>query len=372
MLVRRTEKRLGVAIMFGNSGTGNPGYKSADGHAAGRSAFAIDLSELVEIIRSQVISLDLNLADLTVVSGAAAGYDAVVATAAALAGAKRVIALMRESKRHPSAEEAVGAMLALARRADVADRIEVLNRIDSRGWADVDLLASCRQVGPISRGIVELLSPGSVVCLMGETWELQPGTVDIEACEKMGIKVAALDLGHPAIMLLPEYARLCNMLLDDAGIDPRGTTIALMCDTRAAPFIEQALRERGASVSVFPHPLFLEQHAWDAVIVAMQPSQKPPMDIRSMGRIAETAPDAILVQFSGDIDRSAVSYFGLDIWPKQRPGRGQLGLPLSALGPHPIVRKLVGGLKAGEEAYRGTDREADAVVRIVTAEVEDE
>jgi hypothetical protein len=358
--------------MFRNSGTGNPGHRSADGHPAGRSAFAIDLSELVEIIRAQVAAFDVNLTGLTVVAGAAAGYDAVVATAAALAGAKHVIALTRESKRYPSAAEAAGATLALARRADVADGIEILNRIDSRGWNDVDLLVSCRQVWPISRGIVELLSPRSVVCLMGETWELQPGTVDIEACEKTGIKVAALDLGHPAVMLLPEFARLCSMLLDDAGIDPSGATIALLCDTPAAPFIEQALRERGASVGVFPHPLFLEQGAWDAVIVAMQPSEKPPMDIRSMGRIVETAREALLVQFSGEVDRSAASYFGLNIWPKQRPGRGQLGLPLSALGPRPIIRKLIGGLKAGEEAYHGTDREADAVVRIVKAEDEGE
>ena len=119
-------------------------------------------------------------------------------------------------------------------------------------------------------------------------------------------------------------------------------------------------------------PSLLTRNHWNVVLAAMRPSARPPMNINALAHIFEMAGEAQLVQFSGEVDRSAASYFGLNIWPKQRPGRGQLGLPLSSLGPRPIIRKLVGGLKAGEEAYHGTDREADAVVRIVKAEDEGE
>jgi hypothetical protein len=85
------------------------------------------------------------------------------------------------------------------------------------------------------------------------------------------------------------------------------------------------------------------------------------MNINSLGRIFENARKAPLVQFSGEIDRSAASYFGLMVWPSKKPGRGQLGLPLDVLGPSPAVRRLTGGLKAAEAVYRGVELGRDDI-----------
>ncbi|TIO48242.1 MAG: hypothetical protein E5Y00_31060 [Mesorhizobium sp.] len=91
------------------------------------------------------------------------------------------------------------------------------------------------------------------------------------------------------------------------------------------------------------------------------------MDINSLGRIARRTRQALLVQFSGGIDRSAASYFGLRVWPPKRPNRGELGLPLEILGAAPVIRRLTGGLKAAEAAYRGAELGRDSVGFLVKA-----
>ncbi len=334
---------------------------------AARHLPEIDRAETLAIVRKQIGLLDLDLSGLTVVVGAATGYQAVTATAAALANADRVVALTRVSSRHPSLAAAADATLTFAEYAKVAERVEVTNRIESRKWQDVDIITNCPQVGPISRSLIELLPSHAVVSLMAEPWELRPGVLDFDACDEAGIKVAAPNLSHPAIGLLPEFARLCRVLLEDAGVDQRASRFAIVCDTPCAPFLEHMLEERGARVSVFSHPVLLTDDAWEVIIVAMRPSAKPPMDINSLGRIARRSRQALLVQFSGGIDRSAASYFGLKVWPPKRPNRGELGLPLEILGAAPVIRRLTGGLKAAEAAYRDAELGGDSVGFLVKA-----
>lgn len=204
-----------------------------------------DLASVLAIAREQIALLDLNLSGLTVVVGATIGYRAVTATVAALANASRVVALTRISSRHPNLTAIADATLAFAKHAKVSERIEVTNRIDSRRWQDVDLVAYCLQVGPISRSLIELLPSHAVVSLMAEPWELRPDVVDFDACDEAGIKVAAPNLSHPAIDLLPEFARLCCILLDEAGVDQRNARIAIVCDTPCAPSLEHMLRNGG-------------------------------------------------------------------------------------------------------------------------------
>lgn len=331
---------------------------------AARSVPGIDREEALAVVRERIALLDLDLRGLTVVVGATPGYQAITATAAALADAGRVIAITRDS-RHQGMAAAGEATLAFARHAKVSDRVEVTNRIDSRKWHSVDILASCSQIGPISRSLVELLPSHAVVSLMAEPWELRPGAVDFDGCAEAGVKVAAPNLGHPAIDLLPDFARLCRILLDDAGIDGRSATIAIVSDTPLGSVIEHDLREQGARVDMVAHPLLLTGNKRDAIIVAMQPSERPAMDIGSLGRISESSRGALLVQFSGEIDRSAAHYFGLRVWPPKRPARGQLGLTLETLGAAPTIRKLTGGLKAAEAAFRGAELGPDSIGFIV-------
>jgi hypothetical protein len=308
--------------------------------------------------------MELDLSGLVVVGGAA-GYEEITATAAALAGAKRVFAISREQKRRPAAGESRERELPLARLANVAGRVEMVGRMHPRAWHGVDILVRCPELEPVSRSVVELLPPAAVVALMAEPWEIRPTVIDIEACEEAGIKVAAPKLSHPHVAQLPDLARLCSGLVKDAGIDPEGARIAILSDTPCGPFIESALADRGARVQTFPHPLLLTPGDWDAVVVALRPSNKPPMDINGLAAIMKNSRGAQLVQFSGEVDRVAARYFGLQLWPQRRPARGALGIPAAALGAASIIRRLVGGLKAAETVRRRGVESGSATIGFV-------
>jgi hypothetical protein len=331
-------------------------------------AVEIDDNKVLDVVRDQIALQKLDLSGMTVAVGAATGFQAAVAATAALAGASQVIAVSRGLKGHITAKDSAAATLALARAADVSSRIEIVSHIDSKRWQDLDIVASCPQIGPIARPVIELLSPNAVISLMAEPWELRPGAVDLDACSNIGVRVVAPNISHPMVRLLPELAQLSCTLLDQAGVKAAGANVAIISDTPCAPFIESALRERGADAHSFAHPSLLFAAEWDAIVAAMRPSDKPPMNINNLGLIFQNGHDAVLVQFSGEVDRSAASYFGMKIWPPKKPDRGQLGLPLDVLGPEPVLRKVTAGLKAAEIARRGGELDSGSIGYFVERE----
>lgn len=329
-------------------------------------------ADMLGSIRAQIAALSNDLSGLTVVTGTGTGADGIVPTIAALAGAKHVFALTREYGLYPTAAEAASATLELARQADVLARIKICDRMTHRSWAEVDILVNCKPVQPISRSIIELLPPRAVVGLMAASWEVAPHTVDLDACAEAGIKAAGLKLDHPDMNLLPELGRLCALLVEEAEVFLHDAPVAILCNTPCGPFIERELKWRGALAEHFSHPALLREEDWRVIIIAMRPSLKPAMAIADLGRISKAAPNALIVQFSGTLDRSAAKYFGLNVLPKRKPERGQFGLPLEVLGREPMLRKLAGGLKAAELAYRNPDSSPGSLADIVNAESEQE
>jgi hypothetical protein len=316
----------------------------------------------LDLLRRCTSDVQLDLTGLVVVTNVA---DGIAATAAALGGAKRVIAVRGELKRRSRAAEARRWQLHTSDVLEAAGRIEIVTRMDLRAWHEVDILVNGFELGPVSRSVIELLPSTAVVALTAEPWEIPPRFIDIDACAEVGVQVTAPNLRHPAIDQLPELARLCCRLICSAGLHPRGAKIAVLCDTPCGPFIERALADLGADVETFPHPLLVTRDDWAAVVVALRPSEKPSMDINGLAATKENAPGALLVQFSGEIDRIAARYFGLRLWPERKPARGQLGLAAEALGMVPVFRRVIGGIKAAAAVRRGAQLAADDIGFVV-------
>src|SRR5262249_29385453 len=209
----------------------------------------------------------------------------------------------KESRaRQRMSEQQTADTLSFAAFAHVVDRIELTSRVDPSAWRSVDILLKCPELGPPLRSAFELVPKTAVVALMAEPWELHPDLIDFETCRELGIKVVAPNLDHPLIDLLPQLAQRCSELVAAAGLELRHRHIAVLCDTPCGPFIQRALTDGGARVEMFPHPLMLTRIAWDAVVVALRPSDRPPMDINGLAAILENARGTKLVQFSGEID----------------------------------------------------------------------
>jgi hypothetical protein len=111
----------------------------------------------------------------------------------------------------------------------------------------------------------------------------------------------------------------------------------VLCENPFPPYLLERLRALGAVITEEP-PL-------DAVLVAMPGSDPAPL--------AACSPGAVVVQFWGDIDRTALTRLGIPFWPVEAPAPGHMGILPSAIGPEPVIRLQAGGLKVGQLLIEG-------------------
>ena len=309
---------------------------------------------LAPLMERRIAALGLDLTGLEVITEAATGAYAATAVIAAMAGAGRVLAVGRDTRRHGSFEDAATETLGLAAEAGVAGRIDVARGPAPERLATCDVLTNSGHLRPITRDVIEALPREAVVALMFEAWEFRAADLDLAACRERGVRVAAVNERHPAVGVFPFLGPLAVRLLEEAGLNPRGRAVALLCDNPFAPFIEAGLADAGAAVAVFARPEAVTPGGWDAVLVALDPNHRPEVGKAALAALGRAAPGALLAQFWGDVDRAAAARRFARVWPPEAPGRGHMAILLSALGPEPIVRLQAGGLRAAEIVRRGT------------------
>lgn len=315
----------------------------------------LDPRRLVRLLGAAIERCRLDLSGLTVLTEAASDAYVVTPVAAAMAGAK-VYALVADTP-YASRGDISSWTLELARSAGVPDAVQLVADKSRRIVGDADIVTNSGQIRPIDRQMVAHMKPSSVIPLMYERWEYRPADVDLSACRARGIVVAGTNEQHPDVDVFSFLGQMAVMQLHDAGIAVRNSRIALLCDNSFAPFIAHDLESSGAEVTRAPRLAAdaIPPHC-DAVVVAMQPSEVPALTADDARTLSRRAPGAVLVQYWGDVDRAALAHEGVPVWPAREPGRGHMGVLPSAVGPEPIVRLQVGGLKVGQVLTRGLGR----------------
>ena len=306
---------------------------------------------MLESIERRIDILGIDLGGFEIVTEAATGAYASTAVIAALAGAY-VHACARDTHVHGSADEAIEATRQLARRAGVEGRISFSLGVPPGALRSCDILTNSGRIRPITEGMIDLLPGKAVIALMFEAWEFRGTDLDLAACRERGIRVAAVNERHGDVAVFPFLGPLCVCLLRDAGMRVAGKRIAVICDNPFADFLVQGLADAGAEALLFESPSRLAAGPWDAVVMALLP-QEEPLGFGPLENVARKAPDALVAQFWGDIDRTAAAALGLRVCPQFEPGRGHMGILLNRLGHEPIVRLQAGSLKAAEIVRRG-------------------
>jgi hypothetical protein len=314
----------------------------------------LDPRRLLTLMAAAIDRLRLQLGGHVVLTEAATGAYAVTPVLAALAGA-RVFALANAT-RYASAEEIEEATVGLARAAGVETSIELVHDKDPALLNLVDIVTNSGQVRPIDKAMVAHLKSGCAVPLMYEAWEYRAADVDLDACHSRGIAVAGTNEEHPAVDVFSFLGVLAVRELHDAAIAVHGSHILLLCDNDFGPFIRAGLEGCGATVSEARKlaPQALGSHC-DAIVVALKPRAAPVLTAADASLIGEHAGGTVVVQYWGDVDRTALAIAGVPVWPPQGPVAGHMAVLLSAVGPEPIVRLQAGGLKVGEVLARGLD-----------------
>lgn len=307
---------------------------------------------LVRLMRESIERCGLNLNGLTVLTEAASGAYAVTPVLAAMSGAHKVLAVTRSS-RYGTAAQIAGNTFALAAEAGVDSTIEIHEAKMPELVAIADIVTNSGHVRPLDRGTVAQMKSGAVIPLMYEAWEYRGSDLDLQACRELGILVGGTNERHPAIDVFSFLGVMAIRLLTDAGISVHSSQLLLLCDNPFLPYIENGLRNAGASVDSFPRlPESLGVRAYDAIVVAMTPRGVPVLSPSELRTIAAHSHGTVIAQYWGDLDSDAVREAGLTVWPDSPPPSGHMGILPAAIGPEATVRLQAGGLKAGEVLFR--------------------
>lgn len=307
---------------------------------------------LLTLMQAAIQRCALDLQGATVLTEAATGAYVVTPVLAALAGARQVFALTSTSC-YGTVDQVREQTHYLAKLAGVSRRIEVGTSRSRDLVAQADIITNSGHVRPIDAEMVDWMRPGAVIPLMYEAWEFRPGDVDLAACRERGVLVAGTNEDHPAVDVMSFLGIMAVKLLLDAGVAVYSSHILVLSDNRFGPLIERGLVSAGASVDLVENlPGEERGRTYDAVLVGLQPGPEPVLCARDVVAIAERWPGAVLAQFWGDMDRSALTAVDVPFWPSEAPLPGHMAILPSAVGPDPVVRLQAAGLKTGELLWR--------------------
>lgn len=324
------------------------------------------LEEIVQRLR-------LDLTGLRVLTEAATGPYSVTACIAAFAGAE-TWGYARDSI-YGSARDAYRQVEQLARSLHCASRV---HRWTPASSAHFDIITNSGHLRPVSRETLDRLSPGGVVALMYEAWELRASDIDLAHCAARAIPVVAVNERHPVIDVFGFLGEMATELAADAGLELRGARALLIANNDFGPNIARrwaALTERlfvcgraqrdysgiaGLTyIGDFPRPdyarigepLHVILHTaapFESVLLGESP--RGGIDI---GELPLQHRGATLLRFCGAVDLAALQALGMRWFPPDVEN-GHMGVLPSRLGFEPILRLQAGGLKAAELALGGT------------------
>jgi len=217
--------------------------------------------------------------------------------------------------------------------------------------AEADVVTNSGHLRPLDAQKIGFMKPDAVIPLMYEAWEFRPGDVDLAMCRRKGIRIVATNEQHPKIDVFGYLGVLALKQLMDAGISAYKSSILLLSDNDFGPYIEKALRRAGAAVDINEGiGRKAAAKTYDAVLLALSPRKTINLNAADVRRVARFYPGAIMVQFFGDVDRTACRKHDVAVWPMEEPRRGHMGILPSDIGPDATIRLQTGGLKAAEVA----------------------
>jgi hypothetical protein len=325
---------------------------------------------LLRLVRETVSACDLDLSGYTVMTEAASGAYAVTPIAAALAGANKVIAVTRTTRYGHAADIENNTHMLAAMAGIEPGIISVVETKDKAALASADIVTNSGHVRPLDAEAIGCLKPTAVVPLMFESWEIQAGRfdVDLAALQARGIATAGTNERHPNVDVFSYLGLMAVKSLLEAGVAPYRARIAVLCDNAFAEYLRRGLEGVGAIVSLAADfETLREGPRPDVLLVSQRPCWKPVLTSEDALWLARNAPDALIAQFWGDLDRPMLDTLGLRYWPRIAPSPGHMAVLPSAIGPEAIIRLQVGGLKVAQVLLKPIEQRTAADMEYVDA-----
>jgi len=334
------------------------------------------MSRLVELMKSTVRSLELNLSDKVVITEAASGAYVVTPILAAIAGAQ-VYAFGRDST-HGTFKDATEQIENLLSHLECT-RVTFIDEVKPDLLSRADVITNSGHLRPIDQDMLRHVEQACVIPLMYEKWEFRGEDVDLPFCKTRGIRVGGTNERHPDVGVFDYLGDMACKLIFDAGLCLRNNTFVVVSNNDFGPYIANRLAEMAGRVGVIGRPEDRPHYdsavEWLSEFPKIQVSEAYrdasailftayPFDIEWIG--AEGTAIAVqdlqqqfaypfVLRFAGDVRIADLEALGIAYHPAHVKS-GHMGIIPSEIGPDPVVRLQAGGLKAAQLMMEGTSR----------------
>lgn len=334
--MRPGERELGAIEILKKAGIANP-------------------LRLSRVIKTTLESLKLNLSGLSVLTEAASGPFVVTSVMAKLAGAKRVMALTRDSE-YARTDEVIEQTQVLESLCGLAKGVEIYPARSLELFSDADIVTNLGFVRPIDGEAVGAMKPTAVVSLMCETWEVRRQDIDLEACRRKGIAFLGTNEDYPPLEVFNYSAWLCLKMLFAAQIEVFKSRLLVVGSDKFASVITKQFRNCGLLARTVPNlrntGSFQEI---DALVIADYSRKEmiigPQGDLTAY-ELANRATGLTIIQFAGQIDLKTLEETGFHVYPGVSMGPTRMAKTLAELGAKPVIELHGLGLKVGEVLAR--------------------
>jgi hypothetical protein len=328
-------------------------------------------ARIKRLIQEFIDKLNLDLSGLVVLTEAASGNYICTPLIAAMANAKQVIAITKDSK-YGRTEDIIDDTLSMARAFGIErDSINILDNLRPDLIGEADITTNLGFVRPIDKEFISHMKKTAVISLMYETWEFREQDLDLAESMRRGIPVLGVNEQLHALKIYDYVGHLCMKILFEAELEIFRSKIVVVGNNRFGKSIIKILATAGADVlcTTDSDPRLIgklggtkignslrEERAQqnirdcDAIIVNSYPDQNTVIgkngDI-SPERLSELSPETVIVQFNGLVDRKSSEKHGLTSLPRKEPALGHMGWTLAYLGSKPVIALNCAGLKVG-------------------------
>lgn len=315
------------------------------------------------LIDESIDRFELNLNDLKVLTEAASGNYIFTPIIAALAGAKKVHAVTKDSQ-YASAEQVVKNTCLLAGYYGVGDLIEIHTSLTPEIIGDADIVTNLGFVRPINREFISHMKETAVIPLMWETWEYRQEDLDLAECWRKGIPVLGTNERAKGLEIFNYIGYLAMKLAFELDIEVFKSKVAVVGGGYFGESTVNAFTNAGAKVVNFGiaegDTLSSERaksELADCDLLVFAEHQSPDLILGRGGQltVAELLrinPGISIVHIAGEVDKEAIQKGQIPCRPVRLASSGYMSMATDYLGPRPIIDLHTAGLKVGEAMAR--------------------
>jgi hypothetical protein len=311
-----------------------------------------------KLIKLAIKKFDLDLSGLTVYTEAASNEYLWTPIIAAMAGARKVYAITRNSS-YASADRVQESTMEHAQILNLEDCIEVVRKKKKKQIAQADIITNLGFVRPIDKRMIRWIKGEAVISLMWEPWEFRESDLDLAECRERNVTVLGTNEQNPRVRTFKYVGLTVLKLLFENRIEVNGCRIVLLGSGVFLEETKSCLQKNGAKVEVIHDFNRCLELPCDCVVCVEHHDQEICLigenGLLHRDNVAGGIP--FILHICGKVDIEYIQRMGWTCVPEEPAAPGMMSFTTAYLGPKPVIDLHAAGLKVGQ-AYLAGDRDS--------------